>query len=76
MEGIYDGVKAGCLDLAQERFAKVARQIHGRAPDAVMVMACTEIPLALPHVPEASGWSLVDPSAILAAALARRAFEH
>ena len=49
MEGIYDGVKAGCLDLAQERFAKVARQIHGRAPDAVMVMACTEIPLALPH---------------------------
>ena len=41
-----------------------------------MVMACTEIPLALPRVPEASGWSLVDPSAILAAALARRAFEH
>lgn len=76
MEGIYDGVKAGRLDLAQERFAKVARQIHGRAPDAVMVMACTEIPLALPHVPEASSWSLVDPSAILAAALARRAFEH
>ncbi len=76
MQGIYKGVKAGCMDLAQACFGKVARQIHERHPGAVMLMACTEIPLALPQVAGAHEWSLVDPSAILAMALARKAFEH
>lgn len=74
MQGIYDGVKAGSLPLAQERFAAVGAQLRAEHGDIPLVMACTEIPLALPQAPEAQGWTLVDPSAILAAALARKAY--
>ena len=78
MRGIYDGVKAGNLALAQQNFAAVGMRLHaahGADPDALpLVMACTEIPLALPQAPEAKNWTLVDPSAILAAALARKAY--
>jgi len=75
MQGIYDGVKAGNLLLAQERFAAVGAQVRAEHGDIPLVMACTEIPLALPQAPGAAGWALVDPSAILATALARRAYE-
>lgn len=74
MQGIYDGVKAGDVGLAIDRFGRVARQLHERHGALALVMACTEIPLALPQVPEAAGWVLIDPSAILAMALARRAY--
>ena len=75
MQGIYDGVKAGNLPLAQERFATVGAQLRAAHGEIPLVMACTEIPLALPQAPAAHGWALVDPSAILAAALARKAYE-
>ncbi|MFT3718661.1 aspartate/glutamate racemase family protein [Pseudorhodoferax sp.] len=74
MQGIYDGVKAGDLPLAQARFAAVGAQLRAAHGDLPLVMACTEIPLALPQAPQARDWTLVDPSAILAAALARRAY--
>lgn len=75
MQGIYDGVKAGNLALAQERFTTVGAQLRAEHGDVALVMACTEIPLALPQAPMAQGWQLVDPTAILAAALARKAYE-
>lgn len=75
MQGIYDGVKAGDMALAVDRFGQVATQLRERHGDVALVMACTEIPLALPQVPGANDWTLVDPSAILAMALARRAYE-
>jgi aspartate racemase len=75
MEGIYDGVKAGDMALARERFVRAGQQVRAaQGEDVVLVMACTEIPLALPAAPEAAGWVLVDPSQSLAAALARKAY--
>lgn len=75
MQGIYDGVKAGDMALAVDRFGRVARELRERHADIALVMACTEIPLALPQVPGAQDRVLIDPSAILATALARRAYE-
>lgn len=74
MEGIYDGVKAGRLDFARERFGGVAQAVHRRHGGVPMVMGCTEIPLALPFVEGAREWTLVDPAEVLARALARRAY--
>lgn len=74
MQGIYEGVKAGRMDLATARFVQAAQGLRARHGDIPLVMACTEIPLALPRAPEAGGCTLVDPSAILATALARAAY--
>jgi aspartate racemase len=74
MQGIYDGVKAGDLALARSRFVQAGSELRDRHGDLPLVMACTEIPLALPAAPQAAGWVLVDPSALLARALARRAY--
>ncbi|MDA8456416.1 amino acid racemase [Acidovorax sp. GBBC 3334] len=74
MEGIYEGVKAGNMPLARSRFADACQQVLGLHGDVALVMACTEIPLALPDAPQAGGWTLIDPSDILATALARRAY--
>ena len=74
MEGIYDGVKAGQLALAQQRFVQAGEQLRAQHGDIALAMACTEIPLALPQAPQARDWTLIDPSAILAAALARCAY--
>ncbi|CAB3799888.1 Aspartate racemase [Paraburkholderia caffeinitolerans] len=74
MEGIYEGVKAGRPDIARERFGAVASALHRRHGALPLVMACTEIPLALPFVEEARAWTLVDPADVLARALAQRAY--
>lgn len=74
MEGIYDGVKAGRPELARERFAAVGRALYERHGDLPMVMACTEIPLAMPFADGARQWTLVDPAEVLALALARKAY--
>ncbi|MBS0506060.1 MAG: aspartate/glutamate racemase family protein [Proteobacteria bacterium] len=74
MQGIYDGVKAGRLALAQQRFVAVGERLRAQHGDIALAMACTEIPLALPQASAAQGWTLIDPTAILAAALARRAY--
>lgn len=75
MQGIYDGVKAGDLALAEQRFTAVGSALRTRHGALPLVMACTEIPLALPQAPAAAGWALIDPGAVLAAALARQAYE-
>ncbi|HQQ71558.1 MAG TPA: amino acid racemase, partial [Alicycliphilus sp.] len=74
MQGIYDGVKAGDLALAQQRFVAVGEQLRAEHGDIALAMACTEIPLALPQARAAQGWTLIDPADILARALARRAY--
>lgn len=75
MEGIYQGVKANNLALAQARFGDVAQALAQRHPGCTLVMGCTEIPLALPQAPQARGLALLDPADVLARALVRRAYE-
>ncbi|MBO9677642.1 MAG: amino acid racemase [Acidovorax sp.] len=72
MRGIYDGVKAGDYALAHRHFESVARALRERHGVGALVMGCTEIPLALDAGPD--GIELVNPSAVLAEALARHAY--
>lgn len=74
MQGIYHGVKAGNLPLARECFASVAQALARRHRLSTLVLGCTEIPLALGAVPGMEGLDLVDPAALLARALAQRAY--
>ncbi len=74
MQGIYNGVKAGDYALARRHFESVSRALQQRDGIATLVMGCTEIPLALSEGPALSGMALVNPSAVLAAALARQAY--
>ena len=74
MRGIYEGVKAGNMELASRCFEDVAEAMQARHPRMAVIMGCTEIPLVLPASPKMGGMLLVDPGAVLAAALARRAF--
>lgn len=74
MRGIYEGVKAGNMALARECFAGVASALAGRHGLSVLVLGCTEIPLALSAVPGRDSLELVDPAALLARALAQRAY--
>ncbi|HWI82975.1 aspartate/glutamate racemase family protein [Ramlibacter sp.] len=74
MRGIYAGVKAGDLPLAQAAFVEVGRGLLGRHGDIPLIMGCTEIPLGLAPAPEAARWDLVNPGRVLAQALARRAW--
>lgn len=72
MQGIYDGVKAGDYALARNRFASVAHTLRERDGVSILIMGCTEIPLALDEA--AAGARLVNPSQVLAEALARCAY--
>ncbi|WP_314733655.1 aspartate/glutamate racemase family protein [Variovorax sp. CY25R-8] len=74
MRGIRDGVKAGDLGLATRLFAEVARRMVERHGCDSLLLACTEIPLALHGVPGHAGVRLVDPAEVLARALAGRAY--
>ncbi len=74
MRGILHGVKAGRLPLAEACFRDVADRLVRRHGLATLVLACTEIPLALHALPAHAGVGLLDPAAVLAKALATRAF--
>jgi aspartate racemase len=74
MRGIYDGVKAGQLASARTCFVEVAQQLLDRHGDIALVMGCTEIPLPLATAPQAKDWTLVNSTAVLARALADRAY--
>ncbi|MDB5890984.1 MAG: Aspartate racemase [Polaromonas sp.] len=74
MHGIYQGVKMANLPLAQMCFAQVASDLARRHGLTTLVLGCTEIPLALNAVPGVKTMRLLDPSWILAEALARRAY--
>src|SRR5690606_32114445 len=43
MEGIYDGVKAGDMLLAQRRFVQAGARLRDQHGDIPLAMACTEI---------------------------------
>ena len=55
-------------------FADVAKAMARRFDLSVMIMGCTEIPLALRAVQGMDALELVDPAALLARVLARRAY--
>ncbi|MCW0038156.1 aspartate/glutamate racemase family protein, partial [Acinetobacter baumannii] len=74
MQGIYDGVKQGDMDLAARCFGEVLAPLLQRHGDVPVILGCTEIPLALPQSPLARGAGLVDPAWILAQALASDAY--
>jgi aspartate racemase len=74
MQGIYQGVKAGNLSLAQQCFSEVARSLVQRHGAVHLVLGCTEIPLALQAVDGVSSDQLLDPAQVLAQALALRAY--
>ena len=74
MTGIYQGVKADNLPLARQCFSDVARGMQQRHGLAVLIMGCTEIPLALQVSPDTAGLELLDPARLLARRLAARAY--
>lgn len=74
MQGIYEGVKAGNYPLARQRFEAVSIALQERYSVSTLIMGCTEIPLALSEHPRLEGISLVNPSVVLASALARHAY--
>ena len=74
MRGIYDGVKAGDMPLAQACFSEVALQLERRHGSVAIVMGCTEIPIGLEGSAAVGGLNLVDPARVLASALAARAY--
>lgn len=72
--GIFDGVKAGNMRLAEECFSQVALRLAERHGPVTIIMGCTEVPLGLQGSTAVAGLNLVDPAQVLAAALARRAY--
>ena len=74
MQGIYQGVKAGNLVLARDCFVDVAQALARRHGLSTLILGCTEIPLVLGSVPHMEQLELVDPAALLARALAQRAY--
>jgi len=73
MHGIYKGVKAGDLKLANRQFQEVASALIDRHALDVLVLGCTEIPLALRELEKHPQVQLIDPTQVLAQALADKA---
>lgn len=71
MIGIYDGVKAGNLDLGKHCFSTVVSWMKNRAGITSFLMACTEIPLVLSRIDVDDDVCLHDPSRISAQILAQ-----
>ncbi len=72
--GIFDGVKAGNMPLAEACFSQVALRLAERHGPVTIIMGCTEVPLGLQGSAAVAGLDLVDPAQVLADALARRAY--
>jgi aspartate racemase len=72
--GIFEGVKAGNMPLAEQCFSDVALRLAERHGPVTIIMGCTEVPLGLQGSPAVAGLDLIDPAQVLAAALARRAY--
>ena len=73
MHGIYDGVKAGNMLLAQRCFGEVAQALTERH-GAPLILGCTEIPLALEGAAQMAGVRSFNPAQVLAKTLAQRAY--
>jgi aspartate racemase len=74
MQGIYLGVKANNLGLAQECFLEVVQNLGQRHGNMPIVLGCTEIPLGLQAMAQLQSRQLVDPAKVLANALVSRAY--
>jgi aspartate racemase len=74
MQGIYEGVKADNLPLAQQCFGEVASSLVQRHGAVTLVLGCTEIPLGLKNWAGLAQSQCVDPAQVLAEALALRAY--
>ena len=74
MRGIYSSVKVGNISLAHTAFASVAEVLARRHGLHTLVLGCTEIPLALTSLYGMPGLVLIDPTKLLAEALAERAY--
>ena len=77
MQGIYEGVKTGDIELARRCFDEVAVALANRHGLTTLVLGCTEIPLALSEVTmplNRQKLRLLDPAVELARALAQRAY--
>ncbi|WP_394787231.1 aspartate/glutamate racemase family protein [Rhodoferax sp.] len=74
MQGIYDGVKAGNMPLAQLCFGEVAQAMAERHGGAPLILGCTEIPLALDGAAQMVGLRSFNPAQVLAKTLAQRAY--
>jgi aspartate racemase len=74
MQGIYEGVKADNLPLAQQCFGEVAHSLVQRHGAITLVLGCTEIPLGLKGLINLAPNQCVDPAQVLAEALALRAY--
>jgi aspartate racemase len=74
MRGIYDGVKAGDRAQANVLFTGVADALCARHGLQALILGCTEIPLALRAGDLQREVLLLDPAALLAQALAQRAY--
>lgn len=74
MHGIYQGVKAGSILIAQQCFEEVALNLTVRYGEIPLILGCTEIPLGLLNSSTVSQSRRVDPARILAKALASRAY--
>jgi aspartate racemase len=74
MRGIFDGVKAGNMQLAEQCFSQVALRLAQRHGPVTIIMGCTEVPLGLQGSAAVAGLNLIDPAQMLAEALARRAY--
>ncbi len=72
--GIFDGVKAGNMPLAEQCFSQVALRLAERHGPVTIIMGCTEVPLGLQGSKAVAGLRLLDPAQVLADALARRAY--
>ena len=68
--GIFEGVKAGNIKLAERCFGDVALAL----PNQPIIMGCTEIPLGLQSFGADQGLQLIDAAQVLAISLARRAY--
>ena len=72
--GIFEGVKADNMGLAEQCFSEVALRLAERHGPVTIIMGCTEVPLGLQGSAAVAGLDLVDPAQVLATALARRAY--
>jgi aspartate racemase len=75
MQGIYQGVKADNMTLAQDCFSEVAHNLIARHGAAPIILGCTEIPLGLRGSVLLDACDLIDPAQVLANALACRAYQ-
>ena len=74
MRAIYSGVKAGRLAEAALLFEEVAHALAARHSPPVLILGCTEIPLAFSQARAPGGMVLVDPAQVLARRLAAWAY--